>query len=119
MANKYLDDTGLSYLWSQLKTKFLGKNLGSSAANKMLYTDSSGNVSTRKVVEGYTIVNVLPTQNIDENTVYLIPSSVDPGGGGGSAIEYSLSISGNVITLSGTDGSTSSVTLPIYNGGVE
>ena len=117
MANKYLDDTGLSYLWSQLKTKFLGKNLGSSAANKMLYTDSSGNVSTRKVVEGYTLVNSLPTQNIDENTVYLIPTVLDTPGG--NYIEYSISISGNVITLTGTDGSTSTVTLPVYNGGVQ
>lgn len=118
MANKYLDDTGLSYLWSQLKTKFLGKNLGSSAANKMLYTDSSGNVSTRKVVEGYTLVNSLPTQNIDENTVYLVPTVMDTPGSG-NYVEYSISISGNVITLTGTDGSTSTVTLPVYNGGVQ
>lgn len=118
MANKYLDDTGLSYLWSQLKLKFLGKNLGNSAANKTLYTDSSGNVSTRKVVEGYTLVNSLPTQNIDENTVYLIPTVLDTPGGG-NYVEYSISISGNVITLTGTDGSTSTVTLPIYNGGVQ
>ena len=31
---------------------------------------------------------------------------------------YTLSISGNVITLTGSDGQTSSVTLPVYNGGV-
>ena len=31
---------------------------------------------------------------------------------------YSLSISNNVITLTGSDGSTSSITLPVYNGGV-
>ena len=31
---------------------------------------------------------------------------------------YSLSMSGNTITLTGSDGSTSSVTLPVYNGGV-
>lgn len=31
---------------------------------------------------------------------------------------YSLSISGNVITLTGSDGSTSPITLPVYDGGV-
>lgn len=33
-------------------------------------------------------------------------------------ITQTLSISGNVITLTGSDGSTSSVTLPVYNGAV-
>ena len=31
---------------------------------------------------------------------------------------YSISMSNNVITLTGSDGSTSTVTLPVYNGGV-
>ena len=31
---------------------------------------------------------------------------------------YSISISGNVITLTGSDSSTSTVTLPVYSGGV-
>lgn len=35
-----------------------------------------------------------------------------------SGVTYTLSISGNVITLTGSDGSTSSVTLPVYSGGV-
>lgn len=35
---------------------------------------------------------------------------------GGTPVTYALSMSGNVITLTGSDGSTSSVTLPIYNG---
>lgn len=33
-------------------------------------------------------------------------------------ITYSISMSSNVITLTGSDGSTSSITLPVYNGGV-
>lgn len=33
-------------------------------------------------------------------------------------VTYSLSISNNVITLTGSDSSTSSITLPVYNGGV-
>ena len=44
--------------------------------------------------------------------------STPSGGGGGSAVTYSISISNNVITLTGSDSSTSTVTLPVYNGGV-
>lgn len=36
----------------------------------------------------------------------------------GSDTTYTLSIANNVITLTGSDSSTSSVTLPVYNGGV-
>ena len=36
----------------------------------------------------------------------------------GKSGDYSISISDNVITLTGTDGNTSSITLPIYTGGV-
>lgn len=38
--------------------------------------------------------------------------------GGGGGVTYTLSMSSNVITLTGSDSSTSSVTLPVYNGGV-
>lgn len=31
---------------------------------------------------------------------------------------YAISMSGNVITLTGSDGNTSTVTLPVYTGGV-
>lgn len=31
---------------------------------------------------------------------------------------YSISMSGNVITMTGSNGSTSTVTLPVYDGGV-
>lgn len=36
----------------------------------------------------------------------------------GDDTTYSLSILGNVITLSGSDSTTSNITLPIYDGGV-
>ena len=39
-------------------------------------------------------------------------------GSSGQSITYTLSISGNVITLTGSDGSTSPIALPVYNGGV-
>ena len=38
--------------------------------------------------------------------------------GGGVSLTYTLSIAANVITLNGSNGSTSSVTLPVYSGGV-
>lgn len=42
-----------------------------------------------------------------------------PISGGGSDTKYSLSMAGNVISLTGTDGlAPSSVTLPVYSGGV-
>lgn len=36
-----------------------------------------------------------------------------------SVVTYTISISSGVITLTGSDGSTSTVTLPVYNGGVQ
>ena len=51
---------------------------------------------------------------IDNSNIYLVEDSSSPG----QSITYTLSISGNVITLTGSDGSTSPITLPIYNGGV-
>lgn len=113
----YLDNNGLSYFWGQIKSLFVKTAQGSANANKMVYTNSSGTVSTRTVADGYTVVSALPTQNISENTVYLIPTSIDPGGGGGG-VTYELSISGRTITLTGSDQSTSSIDLPLYNRGV-
>ena len=113
----YLDDTGLSYFWSQIKSIFVKNAQGSTNANKMVYTNSSGNVAMRTQADGYTVVQSLPSSNIDPNMIYLVPTSIDPGGGG-SGVTYTLSISGSTITLTGSDSSTSSITLPIYSGGV-
>ena len=88
------------------------KDLGSTDANKTVITNSSGVISTRKLVEGYTIVAALPSSNIDQNTVYLIPVEADTGGGGGGsgeAVIYVLSRSNDTITLSGSNGSSQSV----------
>lgn len=82
------------------------------APNKMVYTNSNGDLAARAVVDGYTIVNALPTTNIDTNTVYLISAALDPASGW---ITYTLSINGATITLTGSDSSTSSVNLPIYD----
>lgn len=90
------------------------KNLGTTDANKTVITNSTGVITTRKLVEGYTVVAALPSSNIDQNTVYLIPVEADSGGSGGGgdsgdAIIYVLSRSGDTITLTGSNGSTYSV----------
>lgn len=85
-------------------------NLGPDEAEKTVITDSNGTVTTRKLTEGYSIVEELPTTGISENLVYLIPSEFDGGGGGGgSTLTYTLSRSGNTITLTSSSGTTSSV----------
>ena len=65
--------------------------------------------------EGVDYEFVTPSQLYDAMMPTTRPSG---GGGGGSSLTYSLSILNNVITLTGSNGSTSSVTLPVYNGGV-
>lgn len=59
---------------------------------------------------------VTPSQLYD----LLMPTTVPSGGSGGTDTNttYGISMSGNVITLTGSDGQTSSVTLPVYSGGV-
>ena len=52
------------------------------------------------------------TQNNELTTKKYVDDAVNGVGTG------TLSISSNVITLTGSDGTTSSVTLPVYNGGV-
>ena len=47
--------------------------------NETVITDSSGNIITRKKVDGYTVVEQLPTTNIDQNVVYLVETSIDDG----------------------------------------
>lgn len=82
--------------------------------NKMVYVNNSGNLAARPVVDNYTVVSALPTTNVDRNTVYLIPTAIDPRSGG-EGITYTLSISGATITLTGSDSSTSSINLPLYD----
>lgn len=72
------------------------------------------------------------TQKINDNvpTASSTTPSADGTGAVGTSTAYAradhvhpkiiqtISISSNVITLTGSDGTTSSVTLPVYNGGV-
>ena len=57
---------------------------------------------------------VTPSQLFDA----LMPTTIPSGGGSDSDTTYGISMSGNVITLTGSDGQTTSVTLPVYSGGV-
>ena len=57
---------------------------------------------------------VTPSQLYDA----LMPTTIPSGGGTDSDTTYGISMSGNVITLTGSDGQTTSVTLPVYSGGV-
>lgn len=68
-----------------------------------------------EVLAGKLTVGAAPTANMDVATKQYVDTAV---AGSGSAVTYTLSITNNVITLTGSDGSTSSVTLPVYAGGV-
>ena len=86
----FLNETGLSTLWSKIKTLVATKQdaLPSGTAGQVLALDSN-----------------------------LAPMWTNPAGGSaGSAVTYTLSMTNNIITLTGSDGSTSSVTLPVYDG---
>lgn len=66
-------------------------------------------------VAGKLTVGAQPTDDMDVATKKYVDDAVS---GSGSAVTYTLSITNNVITLTGSDGSTSTVTLPVYAGGV-
>ena len=57
---------------------------------------------------------VTPSQLYD----LLMPTTRAAGSSVNANTTYSLSISNNVVTLTGSDNSTSTITLPIYNGTV-
>lgn len=122
-AQKLIDDSYTSYynLWSAQKTKE--------------YTDAQVQSANYKVP----VVDSPPTTHLptEQGQMYMEERTnkfyiaVDDGGfilwkgvqfsdsgSSGQSITYTLSISGNVITLTGSDGSTSPITLPVYNGGV-
>lgn len=85
--------------------------MGSTEANKTVITNAAGSVTTRKLVDGYTVVQSLPTTNIDQNAVYLISQEYDGGGDTPTTgVTYTLNTDSNDnIVLYGSDGSTSSV----------
>lgn len=72
----------------------------------------------KNALQGYTKGTdydfVTPSQLFDA----LMPTTVPSGGGTDSDTTYGISMTNNVITLTGSDGQTSSITLPVYSGGV-
>lgn len=66
--------------------------------------------------EVQTLLNILGSNNATAG--YIIKANGSNSVEFGAPLTYSISISGNVITLTDSAGATSTVTLPVYNGGV-
>lgn len=94
MATSFLDKTGLTLLWAKIKATFALKSEIPDSTSDL--TNDSGFI---------TDAGVTSFNGATGDVTY-------------SAVTYTLSISNNVIALTGSDGSTSSITLPVYNGGV-
>lgn len=79
---------------------------------------------TRKIlasnIGGSTITVDSAMSSSSENPVQnkVIYTALQGKADAGDIVTYAISISGNVITLTGSDSSTSTVTLPTYSGGV-
>lgn len=102
----------VTYTLKDSVSGYVPSETGTLDGAETVITNASGQLTSRKLVEGYTIVSTLPTTDIDENMIYLIPTEYDPsegGGEGGTVVLYSISKSNGNIILSGTDGSSSSV----------
>lgn len=105
-ARAYYDEDGINIKNNYLKT---GTN-SSLDANEILITDNQKNVTTRKLVEEYSIVSALPATP-DQNIIYLIEDGADSGGssggssgGGGTVIIANTLSSGTLIaTINGTN----------------
>ena len=106
-ARAYYDEDGINIKNNYLKT---GTN-SSLDANEILITDNQKNVTTRKLVEEYSIVSALPATP-DQNIIYLIEDGEDSGGssggssggGGGTVIIANTLSSGTLIaTINGTN----------------
>lgn len=92
---------------SSVYADIVGNGTSDSARSNAYTLDWSGN----GWYAGKVTVGSGPVNDMDLAT----KQYVDSVAGGAS---YSISMSNNIITLTGSDGSTSNVTLPVYNGGV-
>lgn len=85
-------------------------------SNETVITTADGQMTSAPLSDRFQIVQTLPTTNIDDNIVYLVPngtysgSSSGSGSGSGGGLTYTLSKSGSTITLTASNGVTSSVT---------
>ena len=83
--------------------------------DETVITDEHGNLITRPFVDSYRVVESLPSEvNVDTNVVYLVPTGESGTGGassgGGNSLTYTLSKTGSTITLTDSNGGTSTVT---------
>lgn len=83
--------------------------------DETVITDEHGNLITRPFVDSYRVVDSLPSEvNVDTNVVYLVPTGESGSGGassgGGNSLTYTLSKTGSTITLTDSNGGTSTVT---------
>lgn len=139
MAN-YLDKTGLGTLWAKIKGLIDGKvnksttydryaasinsSAGQLSARVQLSVGGSGSASitlTSQDTYGSSIgitassVNITGVKTPTSNTMAANKKYVDDAV---SAVTSTISMSGNVITLTPSSGTASSITLPVYDGSV-
>ena len=116
--NTYLDTTVEPNV-TTYRYDLVGDVIPELGGNETVITDDYGNLDSRPLSGSFEIVQNLPTTNIDNNKVYLVPTGTYSGGsgsgsgsgsGGGSGLTYTLSKSGSTITLTASNGTTSSVT---------
>jgi len=77
----------------------------SNSSRIQIYADDIAKIDSLESIE-FVVVEQLPTTDIDPNKIYLIANNGTISGG----VTYTLTKSGNTITLTGSDSSTSSVT---------
>lgn len=120
MERSLLDDwADYSLLTSAIQTAIQNKSYFIGAFHYYNSNAELAMTTIKNALQGY-------TQGVDYDFVTpselydaLMPTTVPTGGSGtDSDTTYGISMSGNVITLTGSDGQTTSVTLPVYSGGV-
>jgi hypothetical protein len=100
------------FLYNGTQYELVGDVIPDLGKNKTVITDKNGMLSSRPFADAYVIAATLPTTNIDNNVVYLVPTGESGTGGGSSSASsttYGLSRNGFNITLTGSDGTTNSV----------
>lgn len=100
------------FLYNGTQYELVGDVVPYLGRNKTVITDGNGMLSSRPFADAYVIAATLPTTNINNNVVYLVPTGESGTGSGGSSASsttYGLSRSGFDVTLTGSDGTTNSV----------
>jgi hypothetical protein len=120
MERSLLDDwSDYSLLTNAIQTAIQNKSYFIGAFHYYNSNAELAMTTIKNALQGYTQGTdydfVTPSELYDA----LMPTTVPTGGSGtDSDTTYGISMANNVITLTGSDGQTSSVTLPVYSGGV-